>query len=109
MERTRVFAGIRGFDWDEHNSGKIWRQHGVTPRECEEVFLLAPRVAEDPRHSGTEIRRVAFGPTAIGRRLAVVFTQRGDRIRVVTARDQSRRERKELFDDSTPQADSALP
>ncbi len=101
MERARVFAGIRGFEWDEPNAGKIWRQHGVTPRECEEVFLLAPRLAEDPGHSGTETRRVAFGPTATGRRLAVVFTLRGERIRVVTARDQSRRERKELDDDAT--------
>lgn len=92
------FAGIAGFDWDEHDSRKIRDRHAVEPSECEEVLLHEPRIVRDEAHSSHEARFVAFGPTATGRRLAVVFTLRGTRLRVVTARDQSRRERRELGD-----------
>ena len=99
-------AAVEGFDWDEHNSRKIWTKHAVSPLECEEAFFGAPRVLADPVHSGSERRFVAFGATATGRRLAVVFTLRGRRLRVVTARDQSRRERRELDHGETAEADS---
>jgi len=89
-------AGIDGFDWDEHNITKIQAKHGVQPLECEEVFRLEPRLVEDPGHSRGELRYAAFGQTRTGRALALVFTLRGTRIRVVTARDQSRKERREL-------------
>lgn len=91
-------AGVTGFEWNEHNSGKIRHRRAVEPSECEEVLLLLPRIVRDATHSVQEARFIAFGPTATGRRLAVVFTLRGTRLRVVTARDQSRRERKELGD-----------
>lgn len=92
------FAGVTGFEWDEHDARKIRNRHAVEPSECEEVLLREPRIVRDEPHSGAEARFVAFGPTATGRRLAVVFTVRGSRLRVVTARDQSRRERRELGD-----------
>jgi uncharacterized protein len=104
--RDDRLAAVDGFDWDEHNSRKIWTKHAVSPLECEEVFLGAPRVLADPAHSGAERRFVAFGATATGRRLAVVFTLRGSRLRVVTARDQSRRERRELDHGEAAEADS---
>ena len=90
------FASFTGFDWDEHNRRKIRAGHAVEPSECEEVLLREPRVLRDDAHSSHEPRYIAFGPTSTGRRLAVVFTVRGTRLRVVTARDQSRRERREL-------------
>ncbi len=99
-------AAVEGFDWEEHNSRKIWTKHAVSPLECEEVFFGAPRVLADPVHSGSERRFVAFGATATGRRLAVDFTLRGSRLRVVTARDQSRRERRELDHGASAEADS---
>jgi uncharacterized DUF497 family protein len=99
-------AAVEGFDWDEHNSTKVWTKHAVSPHECEEVFLGTPRVVADAAHSGAERRFVAFGATATGRRLAVIFTLRGARLRVVTARDQSRRERRELDHGEATEADS---
>ncbi len=97
-ELPEPWAGILGFDWDEHNARKIREQHGVEPGECEEVLLGEPRLVRDAAHSNREARYVVFGATATGRRLAVVFTIRGSRLRIVTARDQSRRERRELGD-----------
>ena len=84
-----------GFDWDESNSEKSWRKHGVRPTECEEVFLNKPLVIqENSRHSGGEARYYVLGQTQAGRRLFLVFTKRGDLIRVISARDMSRRERR---------------
>lgn len=91
-----LLAAVDGFDWDEHDSVKIWTKHAVSTAECEEVLLGAPRVVGDEPHAGAERRFAAFGETSTGRRLAVVFTLRGTRLRVITARDPSRRERREL-------------
>ncbi len=85
-----------GFEWDEGNVEKNWIKHGVSWGECEEVFfnerLLA---APDVRHSGAEPRFYALGQTDEGRHLFVVFTIRSRLIRVISARDMSRRGRKE--------------
>lgn len=101
-------AEVEGFDWDESNARKIRDRHGVRPSECEEVFSNAPRVVADPRHSTTELRYVAFGETRTGRQLAIAFTVRAARIRVVTARDQSRKERRELAHGEKAEADPEL-
>jgi uncharacterized DUF497 family protein len=47
------------------------------------------------RHARAEERLAALGRTALGRLLSIVFTFRGDRIRVISARDMSRKERRE--------------
>jgi uncharacterized DUF497 family protein len=84
-----------GFQWDAGNSAKIWERHGVTPTECEELFFNRPLiVGEDERHSEHEDRFYALGQTDAGRQLFVVFTLRARRIRVISARDMSRKERK---------------
>ena len=83
-----------GFDWDQANAPKILERHGVTPGDCEQVFFNEPLlVAPDARHSGAEERWAALGRTAVGRPLTVVFTFRGGRIRPISARDMSRKER----------------
>jgi uncharacterized DUF497 family protein len=52
-------------------------------------------VARDEKHSQQESRYHALGQTEAGRRLFVVFTLRGRLIRMISAREMSRRERKE--------------
>jgi uncharacterized DUF497 family protein len=82
-----------GFQWDEGNRGKNWAKHRVTEAECDEVFFNAPLVVlDDPKHSRQERRYAAFGKTDRGRRLAVVFTRRGNLLRIISARDMSRKE-----------------
>lgn len=84
-----------GFQWDGGDSTKIWQHHGVTPAECEELFFSRPIVVgEDEGHSEREERFYALGQTDAGRHLFVVFTFRGRLIRVISARDMSRKERR---------------
>lgn len=90
-----LFADLAGFQWDEGNSEKNWRGHGVTKGECEQVFLNRPvLVVGDLRHSTEEARYFAFGRTDGSRLLAIVFTLRASVIRVISARPMNRRERR---------------
>ena len=85
-----------GFEWDEGNREKNWIRHQVSVPECEQIFFNTPLlVADDKRHSGTEPRYYVLGQTNAGRKLFEVVTVRGELIRVISARDMSRRERKE--------------
>jgi len=84
-----------GFEWDIGNSDKNLIKHGVTDWECEQVFFNEPLlILGDPSHSIRERRWAAFGATDAGRPLVVVFTKRDNRIRVISARDMTRRERR---------------
>ena len=88
-------ARISGFDWDAGNARKN-DAHGVSATEAEQVFFNRPLVAAvDLKHSGAEPRFLALGRTDASRRLLVVFTFRRRLIRVISARDMSRRERRE--------------
>lgn len=83
-----------GFDWDKGNREKNWVKHRVTMEECEQVFGNGPRlIADDPGHSRGEVRYSMLGKTDGGRRLRVIYTIRGDSVRVISARDQSKKER----------------
>mgnify|MGYP001094666913 CR=1 FL=1 len=66
----------------------------MTQAECEQVLLGRPLVVRaDLGHSSAEPRQIALGRTTTGRLLMVVFTIRGQRLRVISARPMSRRER----------------
>jgi uncharacterized DUF497 family protein len=98
--------GCAGFQWDEGNADKNWIKHRVSRTECEEVFFNEPLlVASDIGHSDIEPRFYALGQTDPGRLLFIVFTIRGELVRVVSARDMSKREKKEYESDQS-EADS---
>jgi len=83
-----------GFDWDEANWRKSELKHGVAAAEVEEALLRDPLVQVDPLHSADEQRYVALGWSIDGRRLFIAFTIRRNRIRPISARPMSRKERK---------------
>lgn len=92
---AEFFPGIEGFEWDEGNTSKSSARHGIGWIEAKQVFMNRPLVvAGDVAHSGREARYFCFGHTAGGRLLTVVFTVRGKRLRVISARPMSRRERR---------------
>ena len=94
VDPWEALAAATGFQWDAGNATKNWVGHAVTQAECEMVFFQHPLLlAPDVAHSGAEARSYALGRTPLGRDLFVVFTMRGSLIRVISARDQSRRER----------------
>ena len=87
------FEAILGFDWDSGNRDKNWQKHAVTAAECEQVFFNLPSLFQpDPTHSKTEPRYFILGQTNSGRGLFIAFTTRKDKIRVISARDMSRKE-----------------
>jgi uncharacterized protein len=87
---------ITGFDWDEGNARKSADKHDVNQVEAEQLFLNEPLVvAPDEKRSAGEARLHALGQTDGGRLLHITFTLRqlGTKIRVISARAMSRKER----------------
>ena len=83
-----------GFEWDRGNLGKNLEKHDVTDSEAEQVFFNQPLVAvPDEKRSRGEDRIHVLGRTDAARSLFVVCTVRGERIRVISARPMSRKER----------------
>jgi uncharacterized protein len=84
------------FEWDESKAAVNRRKHGVTFEEASTVFADPLSVTiYDPVHSDDEDRFIILGESQRRRLLVVVFTDRGDRIRIITARVATRRERKD--------------
>jgi uncharacterized DUF497 family protein len=82
------------FDWDKGNWNKNWLKHGVSVGECEQVFFNSPLIfGYDEKHSPAEERHYALGKTDGGRLLFVVFTIRKNNIRVISARDMTKKEK----------------
>ncbi len=82
-----------GFDWDEGNEGKNWERHRVSDAETEEVFFNDPLVAgTDLPHSQLEPRYFALGRTDAGRCLFIAFAIRKNFIRVISARNMTKKE-----------------
>jgi uncharacterized DUF497 family protein len=82
---------ISEFEWDDYNLLHIER-HQFTPEEVEEVFAGDHRIRRT-----REKRYLALGETLDGRLAFIVFRRlpRG-RIRVITARDMDRAERRQF-------------
>ena len=82
---------VASFEWDHVNIAHIAR-HQVQPHEIEEVFYSEPRVFRGRRR-----RFLAYGQSFSGRYLFVVFEARSQgRIRVITAREMSAKEKQRV-------------
>lgn len=84
---------VRLFEWDKGNKQKNWLKHKVTSEEAEEGFDDDNRMLfEDIKHSSSQEKRfLLFGKTNEERKL-VVFTMRGKKIRIISARPMNRKE-----------------
>ena len=87
------------FDWDRNNLGKI-RAHRIKREETEGVLLNDPIPIYEQDVEG-ELRFVYYGETNAGRLLAVIVTERGERIRVVTAYDLDAGQRRDYLNRRT--------
>ena len=83
------------FEWDSEKARENEQKHGVPFGEAAEVFdddhSLTVR---DPDHSLDEARYLIFGVSKQGAHLVVSYTERGDRIRLISARPMNARERR---------------
>lgn len=91
------------FEWDEAKAESNQRKYGVNFSEAMTVFgdPLA-MTGYDPKHADGEDRFLTMGTTVAGRVVVVSHTDRGDSIRIISAREASRRERKDYEDGSFP-------
>lgn len=83
------------FEWDPEKAGENVLHHGVSFEEASTVFfdpLSATGI--DPDHSIGEGRYITFGLSSAGRLLVVAHTDRGEIIRIISARELTRAERK---------------
>ncbi|MBW2671065.1 MAG: BrnT family toxin [Deltaproteobacteria bacterium] len=89
------FEQFTGFQWDEGNIDKNLFKHHVQNWECEQIFFNEPLIVfDDPKHSLSEKKWAAFGQTDGGRFLTIIFTRREKLLRIISARDMNRKERK---------------
>jgi len=86
---------LKEFVWDKGNIDKNLVKHKVDFREAEEIFFNKPvKFYPDKRHSQKEERFIALGITNKSRKLTIIFTKRKNKIRIISARDQNKRERR---------------
>lgn len=82
------------FEWDKKKARLNLRKHSVTFEEASTVFYdpLA-RIGEDIEHSHGEYRDVIIGRSANSRLLIVSYTERTGTIRIINAREATKKER----------------
>lgn len=90
------------FAWDPHKARLNRIHHGVAFEEAQTAFDDPhARIIDDPDHSAQEARAILLGYTRRNRLLVVVFTERGDVIRLISARKATRKESRYYEEEST--------
>ena len=83
------------FAWNALKAAGNLRKHGVSFDEAATVFFdPLSATGDDPDHSFEERRFVTFGMSSSGRLPVVAHTEQNDTIRIITARQATRAERK---------------
>jgi uncharacterized DUF497 family protein len=100
------------FEWDDAKAESNERKQGVAFTEAMTMFADPLSVTGyDPRHAdeevrfltmGIEVRFLTMGISVEGRLLVVSHTDRGDTVRIISARQATRRERKDYEDGNFP-------
>jgi len=93
VDSSDVLDACTGFDWDDCNVEKNWELHRVAFWESEACFFNRPLVVSaDHKHATAERCYRTLGQADAGRYLFISFTVRNSLIRVISARDMTRRE-----------------
>ena len=83
------------FEWNSEKAKANEEKHGVPFVEASEVFDDEhSSTVPDPDHAEVEDRYLIFGVSKNGKHLVVSYTERGDGIRLISARSMTTRERK---------------
>jgi uncharacterized DUF497 family protein len=89
------------FEWDAAKAKKNIKVHGVTFDEASTAFKDSLSLTiYDPLHSEDEHRQILIGSSFQDRLLVVVHTERGDKIRIISARKATKRERNQYEENS---------
>ncbi len=87
---------VLDFDWDQWNIQKNEIKHGVARLEAESIFFDSELlIYNDLKHSTKKEKRyICFGLSIRNRILMIAFTIRSKKIRIISARPASKKERK---------------
>jgi uncharacterized DUF497 family protein len=89
------------FEWDPEKAKLNRRKHGVSFEEALTVFYdPLSATFDDVVHSAGEQRFITVGFSSVGRLLFVSHTERGEAVRIISARPATARERKKHEDES---------
>ena len=84
------------FEWDKKKADQNIRKHGISLEEAATVFGDPFSITiYDPLHSQDENRFIILGTSNKNRVLVVIHTDRQDRIRIISARKATKKERKQ--------------
>lgn len=84
------------YEWKPRKAAVNLRKHGVHFSEASSVFLDAMAwTFEDPDHSDEEDREITIEMSVKGRVLFVAYAARGDRVRLISARKATAKERRQ--------------
>jgi len=82
------------FEWDSQKAKRNIEKHGISFEEASTVFGDPFSITiDDPLHSIKESRMVQIGISHKNRPLVVIYTERGDNIRIISARRATKKER----------------
>ena len=82
------------FEWDKSKAASNLSKHGVSFDEAQTVFDDTLYIDfYDPDHSYNEHRYIIVGQSAQNRLLVISYTERGNVIRLISARKTTRKER----------------
>jgi uncharacterized DUF497 family protein len=84
------------FEWDPNKAAQNLRKHGVTFEEAATVFRDELGITvPDPDHSTEEERFITVGLSSQDRLLMIAHAERGNAIRIISARELTPRERRQ--------------
>jgi len=84
------------FEWDEFKAQLNIKKHGISFDEAKTVFNDENSITiDDPYHSSEEERYINIGRSENGNILIVIYTERGDNLRIISARKATTAEKKE--------------
>jgi hypothetical protein len=83
------------FEWNREKAARNLAKHGVDFREAATVFGDPLAITfDDPDHSEEEDRYITFGHSEDGRLLIVSHCERGEKVRIISARRATPKERR---------------
>lgn len=89
------------FEWDAEKAERNQKTYGITFDEASTAFKdMLSLTIYDPLHSEDENRFILIGNSYKNRLLVIVHTERGDRIRIISARKATKKERKHYEDNA---------
>jgi uncharacterized DUF497 family protein len=84
------------FEWDTNKAKKNMKIHGVSFDEASTAFSdVLSLTIYNPLHSDEEDRLILIGNSCNNRRLVIVHTERRDKIRIISARRATKKEREQ--------------